>query len=129
MEISSGSAALDAKTCENVKERASFTPAANAAGQPVAGEFRQRFLWRLADRIMPAEDWSSEVVVTYHSDGKTITCKSEGKGAFKSPSTTTSGWRKNGRLLENCVESASSDPRLLRLQLWTCGSFVARPRD
>lgn len=90
VETSSGSAAIDAKTCEIVKERATFTPATNAAGQPVAGEFRQRITWRLDDPIMPAEDWSSEVVVTYYPDGKTITCKSEGKGAFKSPSTTTS---------------------------------------
>ena len=102
VEISSGSAALDLKTCEIVKERARFTPARNSAGQPVPGEFRQRVAWRLEDPLMPAEDWSYEVVVTYHPDGKTVTCKGEGKGAYKSPSTTTS----------TCAEERDLSPEL-----------------
>jgi TonB family protein len=90
VETSSGSAALDAKTCEIVKERARFTPATDAAGRPVAGEFRQRITWQLEDPIMPAEDWSYEEVVTYHPDGKTISCKSGGTGAYEYPSAMTS---------------------------------------
>lgn len=44
---SSGSPSLDATTCRLVTARARFTPARNAAGQPVADHSNGRIRWQL----------------------------------------------------------------------------------
>lgn len=44
---SSGSASLDRATCKILTERAKFSPALDAQGQPVASSFSQRITWRL----------------------------------------------------------------------------------
>jgi protein TonB len=46
---SSGSAELDAATCAKVSERASFTPAHDAKGDPVAGSFSGVIRWRIPE--------------------------------------------------------------------------------
>jgi protein TonB len=46
---SSGSAELDAATCAKVSERASFTPADDAKGDPVAGSFSGVIRWRIPE--------------------------------------------------------------------------------
>lgn len=46
---SSGSADLDAATCAKVSERASFTPARDAYGNPVAGSFSGVIRWRIPE--------------------------------------------------------------------------------
>ncbi len=44
---SSGSRALDAATCQILRRRARFTPAADSNGQPAAGRVEQEVEWRL----------------------------------------------------------------------------------
>jgi TonB family protein len=44
---SSGSATLDATSCRIMTERARFTPARNAQGDPVAGTFDSRIRWSM----------------------------------------------------------------------------------
>jgi TonB family protein len=46
---SSGSEALDRRTCEIVMERSAFIPASNGAGGSAAGVYRSRIRWRLAE--------------------------------------------------------------------------------
>ncbi|HET9639986.1 MAG TPA: energy transducer TonB [Allosphingosinicella sp.] len=51
---SSGSTALDGTTCELMSSRASFTPARDAAGAPVADHVRGKISWRLPPAPPPA---------------------------------------------------------------------------
>jgi periplasmic protein TonB len=44
---SSGSSALDGTTCRLMTSRARFTPAVDAAGEPVADHLAGRIVWRL----------------------------------------------------------------------------------
>ena len=48
VEQSSGSALLDAKTCEVLRQRAKLIPAKDQHGRPVAGEARAKIRWRIA---------------------------------------------------------------------------------
>jgi TonB family protein len=45
--VSSGSSALDRKTCEILQERARFSPALDGEGHPVVDHYTQRITWRL----------------------------------------------------------------------------------
>jgi periplasmic protein TonB len=45
--VSSGSDALDSRTCEILSSRARFKPARNESGHPVADTYTQRITWRL----------------------------------------------------------------------------------
>lgn len=50
---SSGSGALDSATCRLLRSRARFTPARDAAGNPVASETRSYIVWRLPATSAP----------------------------------------------------------------------------
>lgn len=50
---SSGDAALDAKTCEVVMERAEFSPAMEDADTPVAGSLTRSYRWRKREPELP----------------------------------------------------------------------------
>ena len=50
---SSGSSSLDAATCRLMKARATFDPARDRRGRPVAGQFSGRITWRI-DEPEPA---------------------------------------------------------------------------
>jgi protein TonB len=45
--VSSGSEALDSRTCEILSSRARFKPARDESGHPVADTYTQRITWRL----------------------------------------------------------------------------------
>jgi len=45
--VSSGSDALDSRTCEILSNRARFEPARDESGHPVADTYTQRITWRL----------------------------------------------------------------------------------
>ena len=45
--VSSGSSALDGTTCRLLRERARFTPARDAAGNPVADQYFGQLAWRV----------------------------------------------------------------------------------
>ena len=46
---SSGSSILDAHTCRLMKTRATFDPARDRRGRPVAGRFSGRIIWRIEE--------------------------------------------------------------------------------
>lgn len=70
---SSGYPALDAKTCEVVMERATFSPAFEAEGKPVAGSLERSYDWRKRGPDMP----EMQVVFEYLHDenGRSSDCK------------------------------------------------------
>jgi TonB family protein len=82
VEESSKSAVLDDQTCRILRQRAKFTPARDAQGANVAGEWRGRIAWRLEDSTMLAADWMVRSIIRLER-GKAPTCRRESDGAFK----------------------------------------------
>jgi len=68
---SSGSRALDEATCGILRDRARFTPARNAAGDPVADRFAARIDWQLPPESPPPPEHARARanLASYVSDG------------------------------------------------------------
>jgi TonB family protein len=88
VEESSGSAILDKQTCDIMRQRAKFKPALDQQGKAVAGEFRQRIEWQIAEDRLPSDPWVSRTIITFAPDGQPLSCRMELEGAMKPPSGT-----------------------------------------
>jgi TonB family protein len=77
--ISSGSARLDARTCELLRARARFRPAMDKHGKPIASSWNSRLSWRLPSE--PASSQSGFTVTTYQvePDGRITACHTTGE--------------------------------------------------
>lgn len=73
--VSSGSADLDAATCQIAGRRMTFTPARDAAGHAVAGEYRLPVAWRLPSETAPPPGMTT-TLVSVGSDGAVLSCAS-----------------------------------------------------
>jgi TonB family protein len=75
----SGSALLDARTCELLSARARFEAAHDGAGKPIASSWRSTLSWRLPDQ--PASSRGGFAVTTYEvePDGRIRSCRTVGE--------------------------------------------------
>ena len=71
---SSGFELLDEEACKLLMKRATFEPATNADGKPVAGEFSSRFRWAKREPEFGAP-MTVHVVFTVNEDGSTTDCE------------------------------------------------------
>lgn len=74
----SGSAVLDEHTCKLLIARASFQPAQDVAGKPVAGRWQSRFRWELPRS--DAFSWTLNVQYKVGSAGVLLACRHEAFG-------------------------------------------------
>lgn len=78
----SGSAVLDAATCDAVRANARFAPARDAAGKPVASRWKQATRWALPELPpMPIASFASVARLDIAADGTLNGCTAEAKGA------------------------------------------------
>jgi TonB family protein len=82
VDISSGSAALDARTCQIFRGRAKFTPAHDSSGRPVASVFLSRITWRVEDSELPVAPWAVRVLALVNPNSSMRDCGVEGGGAL-----------------------------------------------
>jgi TonB family protein len=97
---SSGSALLDARTCELMRQRASFVPALDLQGKPTASRYRQSFRWALPedDRwqepwmdvqplrdVVPLNPWTIVWRIRVDPQGAVVRCTSEWRNAGSQP--------------------------------------------
>ena len=118
VEVSSGTAVLDARTCELAFEHGSFNPGTDRKGLPAAGTYLLPVNWSLADdeqkpQVLPATDaikFEENVAIelTVGADGKLIACRilaaklrpdsNKDPCAFQRVgSQITPGWIRDGR--------------------------------
>ncbi len=82
IEKSSGSAALDRRTCELIRLRAKYKPAHDRRGRAVASEAHETVTWRIEEDLPEASDpWAVNVVMSYGTDGQPLSCRVEAEGA------------------------------------------------
>lgn len=79
---SSGSAALDAQTCELVRKRGRFDPATSKRGNPVYGVYTMSTRWVLSEsdntkRIPLDQPWHVASTISVDSVGKVLSCKED----------------------------------------------------
>lgn len=81
--ISSGSAALDAKTCELAMTRGKFIPGLDARGKPIASTYTLPIRWVLpvSSPVALGVPWRAAAVIAVDPSGKSISCKDERWGA------------------------------------------------
>lgn len=79
---SSGSAVLDAKTCELIAARGKFVPARDERGKPVASTYSISTRWALRDDVPSKLEGPWRVAATLQIDpaGKLASCKDERSG-------------------------------------------------
>ena len=70
---SSGDAALDAKTCEVIMERAEFSPALEDADTPVSGSLTRSYRWRKREPEMPTMSVTFRYL--HDTDGSSKECE------------------------------------------------------
>lgn len=77
--LSSGSASLDAKTCELMTERARFRPAMDARGKPTTGTYTNRVRWLLPDAVRAIPYSPGLLVKSFRiePDGTISDCRTE----------------------------------------------------
>ncbi len=79
----SGSALLDAYTCELLPERAHFIPALDSEGTPSVGYWSTRVVWKIPSRVSAARDIVAprDMIVSYSfevdADGSVSGCRIE----------------------------------------------------
>jgi TonB family protein len=82
VEKSSGSAILDKRTCEIIRQRANYKPARDRHGRAVVSEAHDTITWRIADDVPePSDPWAATIVMNYAADGQPISCHVEVEGA------------------------------------------------
>jgi TonB family protein len=75
---SSGSAILDEATCRLITERGRFTPARDARGRAVPGQFASRVRWQFdPERAEPIVAWRTAVALNIARDGTVLSCTIE----------------------------------------------------
>lgn len=81
VEVSSGSATLDAASCAKITERFRYSPARNAEGQAVPGRIRRRIIWRMpqAQDVFPFVPFTI-VAVAHLRAGQLESCTVESEG-------------------------------------------------
>ena len=72
---SSGSNALDLKTCEIVASRFVYDPARNKKGQPIEEIKTQRVHWQIPNEAPKLEPFNFEAVLTVEVDGRVSDCR------------------------------------------------------
>jgi TonB family protein len=75
---SSGSAALDERSCAILMERARFQPPRDARGQPVEATYTRSIRWQI-----PSYPDAVPVWVTIKADGARFSCSAEVKGVVR----------------------------------------------
>jgi TonB family protein len=88
VEQASGSALLDNKTCEVMRQRAKFKPALDKQGRPTGGEYRTHIKWQIAEDRLPSDPWVSRMVISFGPNGRASSCRMELEGAMKPPAGT-----------------------------------------
>jgi TonB family protein len=99
---SSGSAALDAQTCDLFVAKAQFRPARGQAGRPVASLHERRLTWRLEDRGPEIRNQIVKVNYVVGPDGEVRCSKEEFRVA-------AGQWIEE----ERCAEWAEGSPAVL----------------
>ena len=80
---SSGSAALDRRTCEILQQRAKFKPALDRRGRPITESFTGKVSWRIGEYWLPSQSWAHRMVLDIGPDQRPISCRFEFEGAMK----------------------------------------------
>jgi len=76
IEKTSGSAILDARTCEVIRLRAQYKPAHDRRGHAVASEAHEIVTWRIAEDVPePSDPWAASVVMSYEANGQPLSCR------------------------------------------------------
>lgn len=75
IEESSGSTALDARTCELISTRGRFEPARDEQRRALAGEFRQKITWKLAEGSGRLTDSAMETTIRFTASGDLDSCQ------------------------------------------------------
>lgn len=73
---SSGSAALDAATCELVRARGKFVPATDRKGAAAPGTYMLSTRWELRNTPLPGP-WRAAAVMKIDSSGKVVSCENQ----------------------------------------------------
>src|SRR4051794_31050668 len=97
VEKSSGFPALDGATCRLLRMRAQFSPARDAAGNPVPSAVRQSVGWRLPpEPLWPRTEWTSRVALTVDADGTIKSCAVESRSLVTSMADECSDFQRFG---------------------------------
>ena len=131
---SSGTDALDKKTCEIALARGRFQPATDSKGQPTASEYPISIRWQIPNdgpppaidvTQAPPPDFRMERTVTFGADGTVLACKSptiDWQGHRMDPcaeikvgTETARRWQRDGRavgatITQTSTEHTSVDP-------------------
>lgn len=78
---SSGSASLDTTSCNVMRERARFTPATDANGQPTTSTFQRRIQWSSPNDVAsPLSPFAMVIRLTLGEKGAVLACETTGSG-------------------------------------------------